>query len=158
MKVPLVTFTLMAIANFATANCVSPTQWAESFYAKNYGFYYADPNTLRKVVTPELLKLLERDAKYSSNHTEVGALDYDPWLGAQDGDIGKPVNFAVESQSPDVAVISMSYQFVLEPDHPPSQHSVRLVLRKAGQTCWRLHDFITPLGEALSFVYSISKP
>jgi hypothetical protein len=106
--------------------------------------------------TPEFGAVLKKEWAYSKG--EVGHLDYDPWLGAQDGEIGKPVRFSVESESPDVAVVSMSYPFVLDPKHPPERHTVHLVLRKRGQECWHLHDFITPLGESLSYLYSAAQP
>jgi len=57
-------------------------------------------------------------------------MDYDPWLGAQDGKIGKPVRFSVEKELPDIAVVSMSYPYVLDPKRPPERHTVHLVLRK----------------------------
>lgn len=85
-------------------------------------------------------------------------MDYDPWLGAQDGEIGKPVRFSVESESPDTAVVAMSYPYVLDHKHRPERHTVHLVLRKGEDECWRLQDFITPLGESLSYVYSATQP
>ena len=58
----------------------------------------------------------EREWEYSKG--EVGHLDYDPWLGGQDGEIGKPVRFSVETESPDTAIVSMSYPFVLRLQAP----------------------------------------
>ena len=55
----------------------------------------------------------------------IGRLDYDPQLGGQDGEIGKPVRFSVETESPDTAIVSMSYPFVLDSKHAPERHTVR---------------------------------
>ena len=85
-------------------------------------------------------------------------MDYDPWLGAQEGEIGKPVRFSVETESQDTAVVAMSYPFVIDPKRPPKRHTAHLVLRKREHECWQLHDFITPLGESLSCVYSVTEP
>ena len=85
-------------------------------------------------------------------------MDCDPWLGVQEGEIGKPVRFSVESESPDTAGVAMSYPFVLDPKRPSELHTAHLVIRKQEHECWHLHDFITPLGESLSYVYSATEP
>ena len=51
---------------------------------------------------------------------EVGRLDYDPWLGAQDGDIAEPIAFEAESVQEDAAVVAMRYAFVLDPAPRPA--------------------------------------
>ena len=148
---------IFALANLALAECPPPLKVAESFYTHNYDFYYTDPAKLKASVTPEFLKLLQREAKYTSNHTELGSVDYDPWLGAQDGEIGKPLNFKIESQSSGSATVLISYPFLFD-GRPSEKHTVRLVLHSNGQGCWLLHDFVTATGESLSDVYSSIKP
>ena len=85
-------------------------------------------------------------------------MDYDPWVGAQEGEIGKPVRFSVETESKDTAVVAMSYPFMLDPKRQPERHTAQLVLRKQEHECWHLHDLIIPLGESLSYVYSATEP
>jgi hypothetical protein len=142
----------LAFSAHANAACSQPTDWAQAFYAKHYRFYVADSNIDPNLLTPEFAALLKKEWAFSKG--EVGHLDYDPWLGAQDGEIGKPVRFSKESGDPDIAVVAMSYLFALEPGRPTPPHAVHLVLRKKSNECWRLHDLITPLGESLSHVYS----
>jgi len=153
---PLLVVLGLILAGTAAADCPKAVDWARAFYSEHYFFYANAPDPILQLTTPEFGALLKKEWAYSKG--EVGHFDYDPWLGAQDGEIGKPVRFSVESESPDVAVVSMSYPFVLDPKHPPEQHTVHLVLRKRGQECWRLHDFITPLGESLSYVFSAGQP
>jgi hypothetical protein len=81
-----------------------------------------------------------------------------PGLEGQDGEIGKPVRFSVETESPDTAIVSMSYSFVLDSKHPPERHTVHLILRKREHECWQLQDFITPSGDSLAYVYSLPQP
>ncbi|MDB6063036.1 MAG: hypothetical protein JWM78_3139 [Verrucomicrobiaceae bacterium] len=138
------------------AGCAEPTDWARAFYSANYSFYSAAPDSVLSVTTPEFGALLKKEWAYSQG--EVGHLQYNPWLGAQDGDIGKPVHFAIETETSSLAVVSMSYPFVLAPSHPAKPHTAHLILHKAGHACWRLHDFITPLGDSLSYVYSAGQP
>ena len=155
MKLLLAILALIS-AGLAAANCPKAADWARAFYSEHYSFYADPPDPILQFTTPEFGELLKKEWAYAKG--EVGHLDYDPWLGAQDGEIGKPIRFSVETESPDMAVVAMSYPFVLEPNRPPERHTVHLVLRKREHECWQLHDFITPRGESLSCVYSLPQP
>gem|GEM_PF-808382 len=155
MKILWVALALISVG-LAAADCPKPADWARSFYSEHYSFYADAPDPILQFTTPEFGALLKKEWAYSKG--EVGHMDYDPWLGAQDGKIGKPVRFSVETESPDTVVISMSYPYVLDPKRPPERHTVHLVLRKREQDCWHLQDFITPKGESLSYVYSATEP
>jgi hypothetical protein len=138
------------------ADCPKAADWARAFYSEHYSFYADPSDRIFQFTTPEFGALLKREWEYSKG--EVGHLDYDPWLGGQDGEIGKPVRFSVETESPDTAIVSMSYPFVLDSKHAPERHTVHLVLRKREHECWQLQDFITPRGDSLSYVYSLPQP
>jgi hypothetical protein len=153
---PLLALLVLISAGSAAADCPKAADWARAFYSEHYSFYADAPDPILQLTTPEFGELLKKEWAYSNG--EVGHMDYDPWLGAQDGKIGKPVRFSVETESPDIAVVSMSYPYVLDPKRPPERHTVHLVLRKREHECWHLHDFITPLGESLSYVYSAAQP
>ncbi len=155
MKLLLAVLALIS-AGPAAADCPKAADWARAFYSEHYSFYAGAPDPILEFTTPEFGALLKKEWAYSKG--EVGHIDYDPWLGAQDGEIGKPVRFSVETESPNMAVVSMSYPFVLDPKRPPERHTAHLVLRKREHECWHLHDFITPLGESLSYVYSAAQP
>ena len=155
MKLLLAVLALIS-AGPAAADCPKAADWARAFYSEHYSFYAGAPDPILEFTTPEFGALLKKEWAYSKG--EVGHMDYDPWLGAQDGEIAKPVRFSVETESPNMAVVSMSYPYVLDPKRPPERHTAHLVLRKREHECWHLHDFITPLGEALSYVYSAAQP
>ncbi len=155
MKLLLAVLALIS-AGPAAADCPKAADWARAFYSEHYSFYAGAPDPILEFTTPEFGALLKKEWAYSKG--EVGHIDYDPWLGAQDGEIGKPVRFSVETESPNMAVVSMSYPYVLDPKRPPERHTAHLVLRKREHECWHLHDFITPLGESLSYVYSAAQP
>jgi len=153
---PLVAVLALISAGQAAADCQKAADWARAFYSEHYFFYAGEPDPILQSTTPEFGALLKKEWAYSKG--EVGHFDYDPWLGAQDGEIGKPVRFSVESESPDIAIVSMSYPYVLDPKHPPERHTVHLILHKGEHECWHLHDFITPLGDSLSYVFSAAEP
>lgn len=46
----------------------------------------------------------------------------------------------LETESPDTAIVSMSYPFVLDSKRPRERHTVHLILRKRGHDCWQLQD------------------
>ena len=149
MKLLLAVLALISAGPVA-ADCPKAADWARAFYSEHYSFYADPSDRVLQFTTPEFGALLKREWEYSNG--EIGHLDYDPWLGGQDGEIGKPVRFSVETESPDTAIVSMSYPFVLDSKHPPERHTVHLILRKREHECWQLQDFITPRGDSLSLV------
>ena len=155
MKLILAVLALIS-SDLAAADCPKAADWARAFYSQHYSFYADASDSILQFTTPEFGALLKREWAYSNG--EIGHLDYDPWLGAQDGEIGKPVRFSVETESPDTAIVSMSYPFVLEPKRAAERHMVHLILRKREHECWQLQDFITPRGDSLAYVYSLPQP
>jgi hypothetical protein len=152
MKLILAVLALINVS-VAAADCPKAADWARAFYAEHYSFYAEPSDTILQFTTPEFGALLKREWAYSNG--EIGHLDYDPWLGGQDGEIGKLVHFSVETESPDTAIVSMSYPFVLDSKDRPKQHTAHLILRKQEHECWKLQDFITPRGDSLSYLYSL---
>jgi hypothetical protein len=155
MKLLLAILTVIS-AGVAAAECPKAADWARAFYTDHYSFYADASDPILQLTTSEFGALLKREWAYSNG--EIGHLDYDPWLGAQDGEIGKPVRFSVETESPDTAIVAMSYPFVLEAKRPSERHTVHLILRKREHECWQLQDFITPRGDSLAYVYSLPQP
>src|SRR5260370_40810822 len=96
MKLLLAVLALIS-AGPAAADCPKAADWARAFYSEHYSFYAGAPDPILQFTTPEFGALLKKEWAYSKG--EVGRMDYDPWLGAQDGEIGKPVRFSVESDA-----------------------------------------------------------
>src|ERR1043166_8562385 len=123
MKLILTVLILISVG-LAAADCPKAADWARAFYSDHYFFYANASDRVLLVTTPEFGALLKREWAYSNG--EIGHLDYDPWVGGQDGEIGKPVRFSVETESPDTAIVSMSYPYS---QRPSERHTVHLVLR-----------------------------
>src|SRR5215831_19476744 len=137
MKALLAVLALIS-ATPVSADCPKAADWARAFYSDHYSFYTDPSDGVLQFATQEFGALLKREWAYSNG--EIGHLDYDPWLGGQDGEIGKPVRFSVETESPDTAIVTMSYPFVHNSKSKP--HTVHLILRKREHECWQLQDFI----------------
>src|SRR5215471_15523406 len=82
MKLILAVLTLISV-DLAAADCPKAADWARAFYSEHYSFYAEPSDTILQFTTPEFGALLKREWAYSNG--ELGHLDYDPWLGGQDG-------------------------------------------------------------------------
>ena len=87
MKLLLTVLALLSVGSVA-ADCPKAADWARAFYSENYSFYADPSDRVLQLTTPEFGALLKREWEYSKG--EIGHLDYDPWLGGQDGEISKP--------------------------------------------------------------------
>jgi len=132
----------------ASASCASddPAAVAKAFYSKHADFSSQDPARIRKIITPRLFDALNQEYKCAQG--QICALEADPWTDAQDGRVGKPVEFATASNSGVEATVSMSYPFML--GKRPDQKRVTLLFQRASPTdCWLLGDLVGPRGDSL---------
>ena len=112
----------------------------------NVNFFSEDPARIRKIVTPRLFDALDREYKCAQG--QICALEADPWTDAQDGRIGKPVEFATAGNSGVEARVSMTYPFILGKTHR-QQHVTLVLERESPAACWLLSDLVGPRGESL---------
>ena len=147
VKISAFLLTLCAIHGACAACAIDdPAAVAKSFYAKHADFSYEDPAKIKKVVTTRFFDALQREYKCAQG--QICALEANPWTDAQDGKIGKPVEFAAASNTGVEANVTMSYPFLL--NKKPSQRSVTLLLQRASATdCWLLDDLVGARGESL---------
>jgi hypothetical protein len=124
-----------------------PAAVAKAFYAKHAQFTSEDPAKIKTIVTSRLFSVLDREYKCAQG--QICALEADPWTDAQDGDIGKPVEFATASKSDMQASVSMTYTFVLDKAHREKKHVTLQLERKSPTDCWLLGDLVGPRGESL---------
>lgn len=145
-------FAASALLALPAMACEQPAEWAKQFQNNSPEFYAGAPDAaLLKQVTPELGALLKQEAAYADG--EIGHLDYDPWLGAQDGSMQVP-RFEVESETADLAIVALRFQFDAGDGNSVEKRVAHLILRKETDACWRLADLITPYGESLAYLYS----
>ena len=139
---------VMCLARSASATCAvdDPAAVAKSFYTNHVDFSSENPAKIKKLVTQRFFDAMDREYKCAQG--QICALEADPWTDAQDGDIGKPVEFATASNSGVEAKVTMTYPFILGKAH--SQKHVTLHLQRESATaCWLLDDLVGPRGESL---------
>lgn len=101
---------------------------------------------------PATAKLIARDIAQSKKRNEVGRLDFDPFIAAQDWSPKTKLDVAVAAgASPDRATATARYQ--AEGDKEPTVITLDLVKLAAG---WRIAD-IHWSGQAESLVQLLSK-
>jgi hypothetical protein len=142
---------LLALSAFHSAYAVcpidDPAAVAKSFYSKHVQFSSENPAKIRTIITSRLFAALDREYKCAQG--QICALEADPWTDAQDGDIGKPVEFATATNSGVEATVSMTYPFILDKTHHQQQHVTLFLQRKSPTDCWLLSDLVGPRGESL---------
>lgn len=143
-----------SLSGAALAACATmePAAFAQHFFEKHREFYHLPTTRLDEVVTPAFRRALA--AHYRCIKAEgICHIDYDPWLGAQDGEIHPPLEFSVTARQGDRASVRMAYRFVVAGPQG-TRHQVTLMLRaKTADKCWQVDDLITPLGDSLATRY-----
>ncbi len=87
---------------------------------------------LRRIFEPSLAALVNEDEKIAAKRNEVGLLDFDPFIDAQDFEIAS-FDIAVSDDGADKATATVKFVNVDKP------YAVVLALVKVG-TDWRIHD------------------
>ena len=131
------------------AACVSddPIVVAQSFFDKHAAFSSENPSQIKSIITPRFFDALDREFKCAQG--DVCAIESDPWTDAQDGKIGKPVQFATVSNSGAEAKVSVTFPFILDKTHREQKHATLVLQRNAPTACWLIGDLIDPRGDSL---------
>ena len=147
--IALVCFMTPSIFHGAYAACASddPAAVAKSFHDKHAEFSSEDPAKIKTIITPRFFDALDREYKCAQG--DVCAIEADPWTDAQDGEMGKPVEFATVSNSGTEATISMTFPFILDKANHEQKHATILLQRKSATECWLIGDLKGPRGESL---------
>ncbi|WP_227657542.1 DUF3828 domain-containing protein [Candidatus Magnetaquicoccus inordinatus] len=144
----LVPATVQAVGTVAPP-CLGKSQLAaaETFYKRYSEFYLQDPKQLRGLVTAGLLYGLAQEYQ-CKKQGELCAIEADPWSGAQDGEIKKPISFRLLSGDNRSATVAMHYLFVM--DGKKEKQSATLQLeRNNPNACWQVADIVSATGSSL---------
>ena len=138
------------------AACLSPQAFAQALYERHRGFYWDQAHHDPTLFTPGFEAALRQEWAYANG--EVGHFNDDPWLGAQDGEMMRPPRFLLRARHRTQATVVLVYPFQAGPGTPTQTREVRLLLRREGAGCWRLDDFITPMGRSLRALFTTPEP
>jgi hypothetical protein len=148
---------IFALEADAADSCstISPLKTAKTLFSEYSDFYYVLKPGLETILTPDFYKLQKQEIKCKEQNG-ICNLEYDPWLGAQDGEISEPKwSMATRIQS-NVAIATLRYKFTND-GRAVRANKVKIVLARSNvNECWRVNDVITPTGDSLSEIYTKS--
>lgn len=133
---------MSSVAAASTAPCVAPDPLATARYIHDERrLFYADEGASADFISPPLYKLLKRDWQCQSPG-DICAIEADPWVNAQDGDVLGPIEYRELSNADGRAVVRMDYRFGFAENGADAQsQSTSLVLvQDATDHCWRIDD------------------
>ncbi|QDW01040.1 DUF3828 domain-containing protein [Pseudomonas sp. KBS0707] len=138
------------LSSTAQAACpaATPVDTARWFYEKHQDFYLSGKGSADYLSKP-LLGLLKKD--WACQNGDQCAVSANPWTDAQDGDVQKPIDWKLVSNSDKQAVVEMTYNLGYKdaPQQPVTSQTTRLLLTKNASSCWVLDNLQGPQGVAL---------
>jgi hypothetical protein len=123
----------------------SALTFAKQFYREQY-YFYADPKpqNIAQLYTTKFGEVITNHAECVGDNGLCN-LDFDPWLGAQDGYVDGEIDYSVKDISRKAVSVELHYKFRIHSTLSASPRVVSLLLIKAGAPlCWRVDDMILP--------------
>ena len=108
-----------------------------------------DPSIIKALLVSRAFNLLKHQYELHTSGQEIGNLDCDPWINAQDGEIVEPFRFITVRNHDLEAVIRLDYVFEFAPKRSrPQSVIIKFQCSRSGSR-WQLSDFIMPNNESL---------
>ena len=146
MKLPRLTV-LIAVGASALMSCYAsecaksvPTATAESFYEKHRDFIHQGAKS--PPLSPSLAKLVAANITQNLDAGDAGAIDWNFWVDAQDGDVEGVAKAISSREEHDRVIVRLSYLFFLSPANKPTPKVSDVVLTRAGNGCWLVDDVL----------------
>jgi hypothetical protein len=116
----------------------SPRAAAGLLYEQHASFVHTGaPNSL---LSPRLATVVEANLTRIRERGEVGAIDWNYWTDAQDGEQSKTARMQVVKVSAARATVRLRYQFYLTTYANPEPKSALVSLTKSNLGCWQVDD------------------
>lgn len=136
-------YSLLIGPGYAACDNAVAVKLAKAFWSEHRDFYYTEPAKVKALLTPAFFAVLSEEAK-CNGEGEVCAIDADPWISAQDGEVTGPITFRLAGQQDGIVSVSMDYRFMLS-ETRQEPRAVTFQFKTAGdRRCFLLDDFISP--------------
>lgn len=125
-------------------NCLSASETAKDFFNNNYNYAFADQ--LDSNLSPDLMHLIQKEV-LCKKQGQSCAIDWDPWIGGQDGEIISQPYFKVNTVSDFSANVTVVLKINngLRPDGSEfvfKNKTIIILKRKSKNSCWEVYDHI----------------
>ncbi|CAH0176066.1 YbjP/YqhG family protein [Stenotrophomonas lactitubi] len=133
---------LLAPTVQAAPACQEPTEVARAFFeaTTGKGDLLQPPQAL---VSAAFAKALHAERACQVREEGICAIDSDPWLDAQDGDIDSPVRYSWKQASATAGQVEMRYAVWNK------AYVTRLPMVRKGEGCWQVDDILTNSGRSV---------
>ncbi len=123
---------------------------AEGFFERHYAFYNQNPSSFEALLTPTFFQALKRYYDNVTNAGQIGLLDRDPWLAAQEGEVSEPYEFKGIYKSDYKGLVKFEYTFANGPQGTCRQFVLMKFARTSKSGGWRFADLIMPNHKSLA--------
>jgi hypothetical protein len=146
---PTLLVALCVLSSAQGAECLGtdPLAAAQEFFGKHRSFVSDDTDEHSDVLETPLFNVLKIEHQCAQG--DLCAIEADPWMGAQDGEMERPISFKLHAVAALQATVSMSYTFKLASNLARTQKVELKLARQTTNQCWRLADLTQPDGTSL---------
>lgn len=123
----------------------SALNFVQHFYREHYDFYAEPkPQGIAQLYTAEFGEIITNHAECIGDNGFCN-LNFNPWLGAQDGYVDGKVDYSVKGISSNRVTVDLRYNFRVHSTLPESPRVTSLLLHKADAPfCWKIDDMFLP--------------
>lgn len=149
---------LALLAGRATAACVadSPLATARWIFDQQGGFAVfrspQDKQVMQSFLSPALFNLLQAEWRCQVIEEGLCAIDNDPWLNSDVGQVLDPVTFEIASMPASHATVEMRFRFGSTEQGAPVPEPAKATLwlvKDSTSGCWLLDDLVGRQGQSL---------
>lgn len=132
---------VFAVASQAqTCSSTSPTDAARSLYQEHYAFIHEGAGS--PPLSPSLQQLVAANIEQNLSAGETGAIDWDFWTDAQDGEAAHAATATLVHERKPKAVVRLHYSFVPSPTEKPRTKITDVQLVRSSSGCWLVDDLL----------------
>jgi len=114
---------------------------AAHLYKDHYNFYYTNPNGIKEDITPRLFNILTKETRCTEKEQGICAIDADPWIEAQDGEIRNP-NYSITAIRNGTGKVKFSYTFYLSETQQYSKNITLVFKFDKTNSNWKFDDIV----------------
>jgi len=136
----LLLLAVRALAEPLNCGSQSPTEVAVGLYQDHRNFIHS--GSMQAPLSASLQSLVMANFSQNLQAGDVGAIDWDFWTDAQDGDVSQQVRASLVSRRRDAAIVRLRYHFVHLPESKPQAKFTDVHLQRSSTGCWLADDLV----------------
>jgi len=119
---------------------IAPASAATAFYAKHRDFVHSGAES--PPLSKSLAKLVTANITQNLDAGDVGAIDWDFWTDAQDGEADRVAKVTSVQEERGRVIVRLSYRFLPSPTQKPVSKVTDIELVREPSGCWLVDDVL----------------